>query len=206
MTLYIAAAICAAGFSQGDGAAGLYAPLLRKNYHGRPASQMVVKDTAVAMPTVRGSSRDWLKGFDEVPSELQRAASQPSPTASHRLDASLFPTGTRLVSAAAVKATLKGSGLDGGWPAFRRHFSALGWLAFSDGLLADDQLNALVYYETHCGGLCGEGGYVWLRRDTGSAPWRIAEHCQLDVLTDASASCQPLQTGKQQDVALDKRP
>jgi hypothetical protein len=50
LTLYIAAAICAAGISQVDGAAG-YAPLLRERYHGRPASQMVVTDMAVAMPT-----------------------------------------------------------------------------------------------------------------------------------------------------------
>jgi len=40
-TLYIAAAICAAGFSQVEGEAGVYAPLLRERYHGTPASQMV---------------------------------------------------------------------------------------------------------------------------------------------------------------------
>ena len=87
MTLYIAATICAAGFSQVEVAAGLYAAILRERYHATPASQMVVTDTAVAMPTLRGSSSDWLKQFDEVPSELRRAASQLSPTASHRLDA-----------------------------------------------------------------------------------------------------------------------
>ena len=175
MTLYIAATICAAGFSQVDVAAGLYAALLRERYHATPASQMVVTDTAVAMPTLRGSSSDWLKQFDEVPSELRRAASQLSPTASHRLDASLFPPGTRLVSAAAVETTLRGSGIDEKWSAFRRQFNAQGWLAFSGGLLANDQLNALVYYEAHCGGLCGEDGYAWLRRDTTSSPWRIAK-------------------------------
>lgn len=158
-----------------DGAAGLYAPLLRESYHGRPASQMVVTDTAVAMPTLRVSSSEWARQFDEVPSELRRAARQPSPTASHRLGASLLPRGTRLVSAAAVEANFRGSGIDDKWSAFRLQFSAQGWLAFSDGLLADDQLNALVYFESHCGGLCGEGGYVWLRRDTASSPWRIAK-------------------------------
>ena len=158
------------------GAAGLYAPLLRESYHGTPASQMVVTDTAVAMPTLQVSSTtEWARQFDEVPSELRRAASQPSPTATHRLDASLFPTGTRLVSAAAVEANFRGSGIDDKWSAFRREFSAQGWLAFSGGLLADDQLNALVYFKAHCGELCGEGGYVWLRRDTASSPWRIAK-------------------------------
>jgi hypothetical protein len=175
LTLYIAAAICAAGFSQVEVAAGLYAALLRVRYHGTPASQMVVTDTAVAMPTLRGSSSEWLKQFDDVPSELRRAASQPSPTESHQLDASLFPTGTRLVSAAVVETTFRGSGMEANWSAFRRQFSAQGWLAFSGGLLADDRLNALVYYEAHCGGLCGESGYAWLRRDTASSPWRIAK-------------------------------
>ena len=176
MTMYIAAAICAVGFSQVEVAAGLYTPLLRERYHGAtPASQMVVKDAAVAMPTLRDSSSEWLKQFDEVPADLRRAASRPSPTQSHRLDGSVFPTGTRLVSAVAVETTFRGSGIEENWSAFRRQFSAQGWLAFSDGLLADDQLNALVYYESRCGGLCGEGGYVWLRRDSVSSPWRIAK-------------------------------
>jgi hypothetical protein len=109
------------------------------------------------------------------PSELRRAASQPSRTESRRLNASLFPTGTRFVSAQAVQAIFPGSGIEENWSAFRRQFRSKGWLAFSAGLFADDQLNALVYYEARCGGLCGEGGYVWLRRDTPSSPWRIAK-------------------------------
>ena len=175
MTLYIAAAICVGGLAQVGVAAGLYSALLHERYHATPGSQMVVKDMAVAMPTLRSSSSEWLKQFDEVPSELRRAASQPSPTKPHRLDASLFPTGTRLVSAAAVETTFRGSGIEENWSAFRSQFKSRGWMAFSDGLLADDQLNALVYYEARCGGLCGEGGYVWLRRDTASSPWRIAK-------------------------------
>ena len=178
MTLYIAAVILAAGFSQVHAAAGLYAPLLHERYHATPASQMVVKDMAVAMPTLRGSSSGWLRQFSEVPSELRRAARQPSPTKPHRLDASLFPPGTRLVSAESVEAIFAGSGIQESgenWSAFGRQFRAKGWLSFSVGLVSDDQLDALVYYQVQCGGLCGEGGYVWLRRDAVSSPWRIAK-------------------------------
>jgi hypothetical protein len=175
MTLCVLA-ICAAGFSQIEAAAGLYAVLLRERYHGwAPASQTVVKDRAVAMPTLRGSSDEWAKQFEEVPSDLRRAASEPSPTESHSLDPSLFPTGTRLVSTVAVETTFRGSGIEENWSAFRRQFKSQGWLAFSDALVADDRLDALVYYEARCGGMCGEGGYVWLHRDTASAPWLIAK-------------------------------
>jgi hypothetical protein len=152
----------------------LYAPLLAERYHATSASQMVVKDKAVPMRPLQGSSSEWLRQFDDVPSELRRAASEPPRTKPHRLDASLFPAGTRLVSAESVETIFTGSGIEN-WSAFRSQFRSQGWLAFSDGLLAGDQLNALVYYESGCGGLCGEGGYVWLRRDTVGSPWRIAK-------------------------------
>jgi hypothetical protein len=37
---------------------------------------------------------------------------------------------------------LYGSGVEENWAAFRNEFSSQGWLAFSDALLADDQLIA----------------------------------------------------------------
>jgi hypothetical protein len=111
----------------------VYAPLLSERYHAVPASQMVVKEMAVAMPTLQGSASDWLKQFEKVPSELYESASRPSPTRPHRR----------------------------------------GFPAFSAALFTRDRLDALVYYEAGCGGLCGEGGYAWFRRDTVSSPWRI---------------------------------
>jgi hypothetical protein len=173
VTPLIAAVICAAGFSQIDAEARLHATLLGDSYHAVPASQMVVKDMAVAMPSVQGSSSEWLKEFEKVPSELRRAASRHSPTKPHRLDPSLFPPGTRLVPASAVERIFTGGGVEENWSAFNSQFKSRGWLAFSDALLTGDRLDALVYYEARCGGLCGEGGYAWLRRDSVRSPWRI---------------------------------
>ncbi len=175
MMFFMAAVAVAVGLSQVDPATGLYAALLHESYHGTPGSQMVVIDTAVAMPTLRGSSREWLKEFNDVPSELRRAASQPSPTESRRFDASLFPTGTTLVPAAKVQNLFRNAGVEEDWSAFRTQFKVQGWLTFSAALFTDDQLNALAYYESRCGGLCGEGGYVWLRRDTAGSPWQIVK-------------------------------
>jgi hypothetical protein len=173
MTILIAAAICAAGVSQVE--SGLYAPLLRERYHGTPASQMVVKDSAVAMPSLRGSAIEWRREFDDTPSELRRAASEPSPTITRRLERSDLPAGTRLVRAHDVDALFASPDLEANWIAFRTEYNARGWLTFSDGLLAADRLSVLVYYEARCGGTCGEGGYVWLRRETVGSPWRTAK-------------------------------
>ena len=54
MTRFIVAVTCAAGFSQIDVEPRLPAPLLSESYHAVPASQMVVKDRAVAMPSFAG--------------------------------------------------------------------------------------------------------------------------------------------------------
>lgn len=175
MTAVILAVICAAGLSQSGVAAGVYAELLGESYHAVPASRMVVKDTAAAMPRLRGSSSEWLKKFEGVPLQLRQRASQPSPTQPRRLDASMFPPQTRLVPAAAIESIFTNSGVEENWSAFRTQFKAQGWVAFSDVLVASDQLNALVYYESRCGGLCGEGGYVWLRRDAPGSRWRISK-------------------------------
>jgi hypothetical protein len=175
MMFFMAAVTIAVWCSQVGSATGLYAALLHESYHGTPGSQMVVSDTAVKMPTLRGSSSEWLKEFKDVPSELRRAASQPSPTESRRFDSSLFPTGTNLVPDANVQKVFRNAGIGENWSAFRTQFKAQGWLAFSTALLADNQLNALAYYESRCGGLCGEGGYVWLRRDTAGSPWQIVK-------------------------------
>jgi hypothetical protein len=175
MTVFITAAICVAWFSQAGGEAGVYAPLLAERYHGVPASQMVVKDTAAAMPTLQGSSSEWLKQFEAIPSELQRLASRPSPTQPHRFDESLFPDRTRLVSAATIEAIFGERGIAENWSAFKTQIDARGYIAFSDALFATDQVNALVYYEARCGGLCGEGGYAWLRRDAVGSPWRVVK-------------------------------
>lgn len=159
---------------QSDGAASLYAPLLQERYHAVPATRMSVKDRTLPMPTLTGSSDQWLKLFDDVPLELRRAAGRPSPTKADAFDVSLLPDGTHVVSAAAVDA-LPMKGVAEYWAAFKRKFGSDGWLAFSDSILSKDELHALIYYEARCGGLCGEGGYVWLRRDTVDSPWWIAK-------------------------------
>jgi len=174
-SLVTAALICAAGFSQARDEAGVYAPLLSYSYHGVHGSLMVVEDTTVAMRSLQGSSSEWLKQFDNVPLALRQLANRPSPTQRHPLDTSSLPSQTRLVSASTVSTIFAGSGTEDHWSAFRTQTKAQGWLAFSDALLTDGALNALVYYEARCGGTCGEGGYVWLRRDSVGSPWRIAK-------------------------------
>ena|SRR2546425_2981587 len=133
---------------------------------------MAVSDVAVSMPTLSGGSAEWLKEFDDVPVALRQAASLPSPTSAHPLDVAQFPTGARVISEPAIRRICAGD-VEEGWATFRREYGAEGWLTFSDVLFTRDALDALVYYEARCGGLCGEGRYAWLHRDAASSSWSI---------------------------------
>jgi hypothetical protein len=158
--------------AQAGTAADVYAPLFDVRYHGTRPSIWVVTDMTVPMPTLSSSSADWLRQFDDVPVALRQAASQPSPTRARILDVAQFPTGTKLVSERAIQTIFTG-GVEDGWAAFRREYGSDGWLAFSEVLFTVDALDALVYYEARCGGLCGEGGYAWLHRDAAQSGWSI---------------------------------
>jgi hypothetical protein len=151
----------------------VYAALFRSTYPSlKPLSKMIVKDVAIPMPTLTGSAVDWLEQFEEVPAALRVAASQPAPTRARAFGAGSFPSGTRLVSDRAIQALFV-RGIEENWTLFRRQFAAEGWVAFSEVIFADDGKDALVYYEGRCGGLCGEGGYVWLHREQPQSRWFI---------------------------------
>jgi hypothetical protein len=88
------------------------------------------------------------------------------------VDRSLFPTGTRFISQAAITAAFN-QPLEDAWRAFKRQYKSDGWVSFSDVLVTTDGLNALVSTEAHRGGLCGQGSYIWLHRTGPVAPWSI---------------------------------
>jgi hypothetical protein len=139
----------------------IYDVMLRQSYHAWPASVRVVAQTGIPMPTLRGASKDWLAYFNGVPDEFLRFATEQVPTAPHPLDDSLLPAGTQL-----RRGDVKPSADD------RSIF------AFSPVLYTRQGLDAFVYYEARCWGICGEGGYAWLHRDTLQSAWRVAKRVQ----------------------------
>jgi hypothetical protein len=82
------------------------------------------------------------------------------------LDPLMVPLGTRLIGGGVLPPTGE---LD--WRALHEQYGASGWLAFSAALVTADGLDGLIYYVSECGGICGESGYAWVRRDSFQAPW-----------------------------------
>lgn len=158
--------------SQESAEAEVYAVLLKLRYEATPASRLSVKDITVPMPTLTGSSPDWLGQFRQVPRALRDAARQPAPTRTIPFDRTLLPPRTRWISERDIEQTL---GIDpNNWPRFKPRHGTDGWLSLSEVLFAAERLDALVYYDAHHGGY-GESGYVWLHRETARSRWTIAK-------------------------------
>ena len=171
----VVAILCFAGIAglsaQPEREADAYAALFSLKFHGTPASTMVVRDVAVRMPTVSDASAEWLTQFDDVPATLRLSVSQAEPTQARPWDGTLFPPGTMLISEQVIS-QLFAAGIEPGWNAFRQRYGS-GLLSLSEILFTPDGLDALVYYEAHCGGLCGESAYLWLHRSATQGHWSI---------------------------------
>jgi hypothetical protein len=151
--------------------AAVYAALLEEQYPGGVPPVVIVTDAAIVMPALTGSSPGWQQDADAIPVELRRAAERQS-GALTRFDATMFPRQVQLVPYGSVRA-LFDQGTEEGWSAFRQAFHVGHWLAFSSVLTTGDGRDALVYYEQRCGGLCGDGAFVWLQRKARRTPWVI---------------------------------
>ena len=151
--------------------AAVYDLVLRGTFHAVPGRRMVVKNSAIAMRPLAGSNEDWMKQFANMPHELRRAAARRHPARRAPFTTAELPKGTRLVDAAAVKSLFVSADGEPSPDAAARSIS--GWLALSEVIYTVDGRDALVYYEARCGGLCGEGGYVWARRAADTDQWRL---------------------------------
>ena len=136
---------------------------------------MLVKDEWIAMPAIDDSTvTAWRWEFDAVPAELRAAARRSTVFKPAPVDRPLFPPDTRFVSEGAIAAAFASPhSLEERWASFKRQYRSQGWVSFSDVLVTSDGLDALVYSEASCGGLCGEGAYVWLHRARQTGPWSI---------------------------------
>ena len=150
----------------------VYAVLREERYHAFPASGMRVLDRSILMPSLQGASSNWLRQFASVPAELRELAMNQSPTKAQPFGPAVFPAEARMVSQEEIDALHAAHG-SRFWDEFKSRFDATGWISFSDVILSREGLDALVYYEAQCGGLCAEAGYAWVHRDTRQSRWSV---------------------------------
>jgi hypothetical protein len=159
--------------------AGVYAALIASLPMRRVPDTLLLVDSTLQFRAPGGGVPQWRTQFDSIPPELSHGldALSRSKRASEQLP---LPRPVRIVSAAALREIFS-LGVRGGWEELHRRYpNQRGYLRFSPVAFSADTLDALVYYESHCGGLCGRGAAVWLTRRA-SAHWRVRKVVQFWV-------------------------
>jgi hypothetical protein len=78
----------------------------------------------------------------------------------------------RILTSAELSEIFERPGRSGWQEFYRRYPRQRSYLRFTPVAFSADTLDALVYYEYYCGGLCGEGSAVWLRGQS-SGRWQV---------------------------------
>jgi len=150
----------------------VYAAVIALSFHAVPGTRFAVVDRSIAMSAISDRMEQEMKAA-RVPDALLdavrrgRAADQP-------IDSSVLPAGTRLVAKSQVDLFFA-VGDPNKWPQFQRDIGADGVLSLSVVTFGPDRVDAIIRYDAHCGGLCGEGGYIWLRRTEPSGRWVVVK-------------------------------
>ena len=157
-------------------AARVIAALLGSVHRDAADSMLVVRDSTLrfTLPARPTMSR-WRASYDSFPERLVRALARESERVRsiHKVP---LPRRFHPLSTAEQRAIFAG-GVDRGWREFERRFPGVrAFYQFSPVVFNADSSEALIYYHYHCGGLCGGGSLVLVRRE--GATWRVRQILQ----------------------------
>lgn len=109
---------------------------------------------------------------DTIPSLLRRGLAEVSRKRMGTRSLGL-PATLRVLSPGELGAIFQ-RGPNEGWAEFRQRFPGpRAFYGFTPVAFNRDSTQAYLYYEYHCGGLCGGGDGVWLLRDRETRVWRL---------------------------------
>ena len=137
--------------------------------HGqRLSSPVVIETPSLPMPPVSLRHLASQEQFSDLSAAVKRALAD-GIARCVRLDATVLPEFVVILDAAELIPMDRR--IDPGvWDRLRGLVpGASGWLGLSQPLLSADGRDAVVYLARYCPGLCGEGRYLWLRRDDAGA-------------------------------------
>lgn len=156
--------------------AAVYAALIDSVFTRPVPDTLLVAESTLVFRAPVGGVPAWRTQFDSLPAGLP-AALESAGSFRQSSDQLPLPRPTRIVTRRELREIFS-VGIDGGWKEFaRRYPRQRNYLQFSAVVLTAGYTDALVYYEYHCGGLCGGGEIVWLA-PAGNGRWRVRKMIQ----------------------------
>ena len=183
LTLAIALVVAhtALGLAQDRDDRDVYESSLRELHRGAMPTVLVIDATPAPLlppstdPTAFLES-DWETLGPEAAS-LRPAAEATQQMPITPFEPESFPDAARLVQGEDIteffRTTPRGPDPYHIWRLFRERFGTGSYYRLSRPAVTDDGRQALLAYAYMCGAVCGEGGYMWLRRASPTEPWAV---------------------------------
>jgi hypothetical protein len=152
---------------------GVYATLFREIARSERSSRVVV--VAESLVPQRPNDDIWV-AFRDAPLQLRTRLEAPESARPVLLNREAFPSGVQVVRGDVIQQVFRSapkSDIYAGWMTFESKFRTHRSVALTRVFHTDDARNAIVYFEHHCGNVCGEGTLVWLTRESGTSSWTI---------------------------------
>lgn len=151
-------------------ASDVYAALLQSI--GKPIPDtLLMAESSLQFTLPTGATPAWQAQLDSIPPALAKRLAKESQHQVSSLTLALPRPAIVLGRAEFAEIFAQGPR---GWPEFHRRYpKQSGYFGLSPVAFSSDSLDALVYYEYHCGGLCGSGAAAWLHRGTITEPWYV---------------------------------
>lgn len=154
-----------------NGEKAVYTALVDAIHARAVPDTLLLEDSTLAFRVPRDAVPSWRAEFDSIPATLPTLLETVS-TAKRSSTVLPLPRPVRIVTSTELGEIFESRGR-GGWQEFyRRYPRHRSYLRFTPVAFSADTLDALVYYEYYCGGLCGGGNVVWFRRQS-NGRWQV---------------------------------
>lgn len=169
LALFAGAALAQAESAEQDVYRAVLSPLIQAG-----TERLVLGDSALAR-SIGAAEAAWLQGqAPTISTELLEHFRQQNASRTPLPDLPALPVPIERIGDHELRRLLPGSNPDQWWAEFYRRFPASpGSVRLSRVGFSPDGNHALVYMHHGCGGLCGSGGFLVLRKQDGL--WRIQQ-------------------------------
>lgn len=159
-----------------DAPSRVYAAVIDSVFTRGVPDTLLVAESTLAFRAPSGGIPAWRAQFDSLPAGLP-AALESASAFRQSSDQLPLPRPIRVVTRRELR-EIFAAGIDAGWKELaRRYPRQRQYIQFSPAVFTSGYTDALVYYEYHCGGLCGGGEIVWLQ-PAGDGRWRVRKILQ----------------------------
>jgi len=151
----------------------VYEAVLDSAFPGRRPTPLVITDSTLRFDVPGPGVPEWHAKLASFPANIVTRLAERARQSYSTANLPLVRARVTITSAELVEIFRDGPG-EGWWRFMGKFPESRGYVELSPIAWGEGGVDALVYYQQHCGPLCGQGALLWVVRDAGGR-WRVRQ-------------------------------